>query len=101
MAVALQLLTAFDFKSQLGKDFSIHFSDDVTCTAQLEKVVDLPGNTNLERKPFSIMLQTAQKNYHYQQAIYTIDQPVLGSMQIFLVPVGCNETGMQYEAVFS
>jgi hypothetical protein len=101
MTVALQLLTASDFKSQVSKDFFIHFSSEVITTAQLEKVVDLPPYKNLERKPFSILLQTTQKHYHYQQAIYTIEQSALGTMQIFLVPVGCNEKGVQYEAVFS
>ena len=101
MAVALQLLTAADFQSQVNKDFFIHFSNEVIITAQLDKVVELPPYDNLERKPFTILLQTTQKKYHYQQAIYTIEQPVLGIMDIFLVPVGCNEKGVQYEAVFS
>ncbi len=101
MAVALQLLAASDFQSQVGKEFFIHFTGDVTASAQLEKVTDLPRYANLERKPFSILLQTKQKERYYQQAIYTIEQPALGSMQIFLVPVGCNEKGVQYEAVFS
>jgi hypothetical protein len=101
MALALQLLTASDFHSQVGKDFFIHFSGEVTIQAQLERVSELPPYADLERKPFSILLQTAQKDRHYQQSIYTIDQPALGSMQIFLVPVGYNEKGVQYEAVFS
>ncbi len=101
MAVALQLLTASDFQSQEGNDFFIHFSDEVATAAQLVKVVDLPAYSELGRKPFSILLQTTQKDHHYQQAIYTIEQPALGSIQIFLVPVGCNEKGVQYEAVFS
>lgn len=101
MEVTLQHLTASDFQLQVGKDFFIYFTNEAITNAQLEKVVDLPRYANLERKPFSILLQTTQKERYYQQAIYTIEQPVLGSMQIFLVPVGCNEKGMQYEAVFS
>jgi hypothetical protein len=100
MTAALQLLTASDFKLHSGKDFFIHFSGEMTATAQLESVVEFPAYNHLERKPFSITLQTAQKDL-YQQAIYTVEQPSLGTMQIFLVPVGCNEKGMQYEAVFS
>jgi hypothetical protein len=101
MAVALQLLTAVDFQSHVGEDFFIHFTGEVTSTAQLDKVVDLPAYNNRERKPFSVLFQTTQKNHHYQQAIYTIEQPCLGTMEIFLVPVGRNEKGVQYEAVFS
>lgn len=101
MGVTLQLLTASDFHSQVGKDFFIHFTNEAIFNAQLEKVVDLPHKTNLERKPFSILLQTSQKDHYYQQAIYTIEQSALGSLQIFLVPVGYTKKGMQYEAVFS
>jgi hypothetical protein len=55
----------------------------------------------MQRKPFSILLQTMQKDHYYKQAIYSVEQPALGRIEIFLVPVGCNEKGMQYEAVFS
>lgn len=101
MPVALQLLTASDFQSQMGSDFFIRFSNEVTQTTRLEKVVELPPYANVERKPFSILFQTTQKDHHYQQAIYTIEHPALGCIDIFLVPVGCNEKGVQYEAVFS
>lgn len=100
MAIALQHLAASDFHAQVGKDFFIHFAKEAIISAQLKNVLDLPASNNLVRKPFSILLQTDQKN-HYQQAIYTIEQSDLGTMQIFLVPVGCSDKGMQYEAVFS
>lgn len=101
MAVELQLLTASDFQLQMTKAFFIRFSDQIVGTAELEKVVTLPAYSTLERKPFSIMLQTTQKNHQYQQGIYTVEQASLGTMEIFLVPVGCNEKGLRYEAVFS
>lgn len=100
-ATTAHSLTDSDFHSQMGKEFVIYFSEEDAATAQLEEVAELPAYNNLERKPFSILLQTAQKDLYYPQAIYTIEQPALGSMQIFLVPVGCNEKGVQYEAVFS
>lgn len=101
MTVALQQLTAADFQPQIGKNFLIHFSTDVVTQAQLEKVVDLPAHPNLQRRPFSILLQTTQNLQYYPQAIYTIEHSAWGSLQIFLVPVGRNEKGVQYEAVFS
>lgn len=101
MAATQQFITGSEFQSQTGTDFFIHFTNEVISTAQLEKVVHLPPYATMERKPFSILLQTTQKDQYYPQAIYNIEQPALGSMQIFLVPVGCNKMGMQYEAVFS
>jgi hypothetical protein len=101
MAVALQLLTVSDFQSHLNENFLIHFSRGVVGTAQLQNVVALPDLPNMERKPFSILLQTEQNSREYQQGIYTIEHPEFGAMDIFLVPVGCNSKGLQYEAVFS
>jgi hypothetical protein len=102
MAVALQLLNVTDFQPCIGSDFVIYFSDEVTGIAQLEKVVPLPRyDVVAERKPFSITLQTTQNSRKYQQRIYTISHPALGTMDIFLVPVACTEKGLQYEAIFS
>ena len=97
----LHLLQAEDFQPLIGKDFIMRFSEDFKCAARLETVLVLPGYSNTERKPFSIILQTKDQVIRYEQAIYTIEHPALGKLSIFLVPVGIHGTGMQYEAVFS
>lgn len=101
MEVALQFLNASVFQSLLGQDFLFHFSSEVTGVAQLQEVVALPNHHHYSRPPFSITLQTAETSREYQQGIYTIQHDAVGSIQLFLVPVGCNEKGLQYEAVFS
>jgi hypothetical protein len=35
------------------------------------------------------------------QQIYQVEHPTLGSFELFLVPVGPDEQGMCYEAVFN
>ena len=99
--VGLHLLSAAHFQRLLEQDFNIHFSKDISVTAQLEQVLELPGYSTLERKPFSILLQTNLKTTYYLQAIYSVEHPALGTMLLFLVPLGVKEKGMQYEAVFS
>lgn len=98
---ALHLLSASQFQSCIGQDFEIRFSESVSLTAQLEEVVELPGYTPLERKPFSIILQTDLQTRYYLQSIYTVEHPSFGSLSVFLVPVGVKAKGVQYEAVFS
>jgi hypothetical protein len=100
-AAALDRLCAADFQPYIGKDFSIRFSAGVTETAQLENVLELTGYSGLERKPFSIVFQTAQQTTYYLQAIYSVEHPAFGALLIFLVPLGIKGKGMQYEAVFS
>jgi hypothetical protein len=98
---ALHLLSAEHFQPFLGQDFIIRFSKDAPVAAQLEEVLDLPGYSALERKPFSILLQTNLKTTYYLQAIYSVEHPALGELPLFLVPLGIKGKGMQYEAVFS
>lgn len=100
-AAALDRLCAADFQPYVGTDFSIRFLAGVTETAQLENVLELTGYSDLERKPFSIVFQTAQQRSYYLQAIYTVEHPALGALPVFLVPLGIKGKGMQYEAVFS
>ena len=35
------------------------------------------------------------------QAIYRLEHPRMGSLDLFLVPIGPDDTGMRYEAVFT
>lgn len=100
-AKELHLLDASDFQPYVGEQFRILFSEQDAQEAILESVTPLGGYTPLTRGPFAITLQTDQQTKHYQQAIYTIEHPALGSFIIFLVPVGVRGKGMQYEAVFS
>lgn len=101
MTDTLPLLNAADFQPYLGQDFLVAFSAEAYTVAQLAEVTELPVHPGLERKPFSILLQTEQLKYYYPQAIYTIQHPALGSLTLFLVPLGVKGKGMQYEAVFS
>ena len=98
---ALHLLSAAHFQPFVGQDFIIRFSKDTILAAQLQEVLNLPGYSALERKPFSILLQTNLKTTYYVQAIYSVEHPALGELSLFLVPLGIKGKGMQYEAVFS
>lgn len=101
MIDALPLLTAADFQPYLGHDFRIFFTGEAATVAQLAEITVLPVHPGFERKPFSILLQTDQLKFYYPQAIYTIHHHALGSLPLFLVPLGVKGKGMQYEAVFS
>jgi hypothetical protein len=100
MSIALHILQASDFQPHLNQNFIIHFSKDSINQARLIHVTELNGYSELERKPFSITLQTKINNY-YPQAIYSIEHPQHGIMDVFLVPIGVAGNEMQYEAVFS
>ncbi|MDR7208664.1 DUF6916 family protein [Flavobacterium piscis] len=97
----IALLTLNDFHPLLNKVFIIRISDEVQLDAELIEVTKLNNYSPLERSPFSIIFRTDQKNEYYQQGIFTIVHPEKGDLQLFLSPLGFDNIGMKYEAVFS
>ncbi|HZH66817.1 MAG TPA: hypothetical protein VEY10_18150 [Flavisolibacter sp.] len=101
MPVDLSLLHAEDFRPYLNQTMYIHFEVSVKLPAVLVSVTGLENHNRAKRQPFSIVFKTVQKSSYYGQAIYIIEHPDKGSMEIFLVPLGPDGDGMKYEAVFS
>ena len=52
------------------------------------------------RAPFSIVFRGPATPI-LPQRIYRLDHPGIGPFEIFLVPIGPDEAGMRYEAVFT
>jgi len=52
------------------------------------------------RDPFSLVFRSASKG-HVPQRIYRLEHPVMGRLDLFLVPIGPDESGMRYEAIFA
>jgi hypothetical protein len=52
------------------------------------------------RQPFTLLFHGVFDPW-LPQAIYPFDHPALGEFDMFIVPVGPDEVGMRYEAVFS
>lgn len=52
------------------------------------------------RAPFSLVFRGAATPV-LPQAIYPFDHPSLGTIEMFIVPIGPDAGGMTYEAVFS
>lgn len=98
----LGTLTIDDFSDKIGQTFKIKFEDDVEVNLTLAKA-DLgkhkvPGTT---REPFSLLFN-GPENLRLSQGAYPIENGALGSLPIFIVPVGQNTDGtISYQAVFS
>lgn len=52
------------------------------------------------RYPFSLIFHEPGRSY-LAQRIYRIAHPALGHIDLFLVPLGPDKQGMQYQAVFN
>ncbi|UBM59613.1 hypothetical protein LAG90_02970 [Marinilongibacter aquaticus] len=97
----LDKLAFEDFRELLHKTMQVHFTDKVALPCELISLTELKGYSPLERKPFSFVIRSLQKDQYYSQGTVVIEHPSLGNLPVFISPIGFDETGMQYEAVFS
>lgn len=64
------------------------------------KPLNARGRAAGQREPFSLIFR-GPKNPVLPQRIYQIDFGALGAFDIFIVPVGPDDGGMLYEAIFN
>jgi hypothetical protein len=99
----LDLLAKGDFDPHVGAEFELELGADVTLTFELIAADPLSSGPvgDAVRAPFSLTFRSRGERRYAQQRIYTVRHPELGAMEIFLVPIGPDEAGMRYEAVFT
>lgn len=103
----LDKLTADVFRPVLNEHFQVFVQGYDPIVMELIEVNDRSQFTSGkmmaelgQRMPFTLLFRSAP-NIYLPQSIYHIENPSVESMDIFLVPVGPDSKGMQYEAVFS
>jgi hypothetical protein len=97
----LQDLTADSFSQHLGSRFRIHVDEAQSMEVELCEVVLHEKHAGGPRpQPFSVLFRGDRKSY-LPQSIYRVEHERMGAMEIFLVPIGPDEKGMRYEAVFN
>lgn len=96
----LERLTVDDFTGLAGSAFHVVEHD---LEVRLERVVPVMENARarLTRQPFSLFFRGPLQP-HLPQMTYTLTNPGFDEpLTIFLVPVGRNADGFEYEAVFT
>ncbi|HAV35428.1 MAG TPA: hypothetical protein DCX52_03555 [Massilia sp.] len=97
MSTTPSLPALADFSVQCGTAFAIAGLNGVAL--DLFEALPLDSRAPDERR-FSLMFQGPAQPA-LEQAIHTLEHPVLGTLAIFLVPVGRDARGMQYQAIFN
>jgi hypothetical protein len=95
----LERLTADDFRPHLGDRFLLHADDATTFDLELVHVTEA-ARAGTGRTPFSIAFRGPLESV-LPQRIYRLEHVALGALEIFIVPIGPDEAGMRYEAVFT
>ena len=100
----LEKLTSADFRPYVNHTFSIQGESAEPLELELIDVSDLGSDSGQgespARRPFSIVFR-GPKESCLPQRIYRIEHDRMGSLDLFLVPIGPDKTGMRYEAVFT
>jgi hypothetical protein len=97
-SVDLAKLHIDDFTPHRDAVFDLHAADGVV-PLKLAKA-DPAGNSGRPGGAFSLLFVGPRHNA-LPQAIYPVQHPALGTMEIFLVPIGPLADGNGYQAIFT
>ncbi|MBK9062174.1 MAG: hypothetical protein IPL89_03130 [Acidobacteria bacterium] len=97
----LEVLTYSDFFERVGEEFRVA-AGEVAVGLVLSEVTNLArkGDAGPRRAPFSLVFRGPLSPV-LPQRIWPLEHAALGTLEIFLVPIGPDAEGMRYEAVFN
>jgi hypothetical protein len=99
----LESLTLADFVQLPGSKFRVRHGTAESLEFELTEANSTGGQAATAsgaRQPFSLIFRGPRQPV-LPQRIYDLEHDELNAMSIFLVPIGPDEVGMRYEAVFS
>jgi hypothetical protein len=88
------------FEPHVGSVFAMEVGEGDTAELVLVAAVPLGSGGGRRRAPFALTFQSREETVRPQR-IYALDHPALDRMEVFLVPVGREGTGVLYEAIFN
>lgn len=98
----MKLLGIHDFAGAANQTFDLGMGADVSMPLTLVEVKPFSASAHNSqmRAPFSLMFRSPSAVV-LPQKIYPLRNPMLGVLQIFLVPVARDQHGVLYQAVFN
>jgi hypothetical protein len=87
------------FAPHLGETFRIRAADSQWTELTLIEATALGAATADRRAPFSIVFRGPREPV-LPQRTYQVEHTAIGEFELFLVPIGLDQAGMRYEAVF-
>lgn len=106
MKTNLENLTLEAFQPRVGNTFIIRATPEQAIDAELIEARALvdpgrsPKGASSQRTPFALLFRTTLRGA-LPQRIYSVEHDEIGAYELFLVPVGPDEKGMVYEAIFT
>jgi hypothetical protein len=94
----LEQLEIKEFSKHTNSKFKIHFYENLVIEAELIEVLDLKKAENLMSFSLVFLLPA---NSPIEQRTFRVEHSEMGWIDLFLVPIGQNEKGIRYEAIFN
>ena len=96
-----QTVTHDHFSECLNQVFRVVSNDSVVDLELIQVDVD-QSEVSLprDRRPFSLLFRGPPEPV-LPQRLYAMEHETLGTIEIFIVPIGPDKEGMRYEAVFN
>lgn len=98
----METQTLADFAPYLHDKFYIRLGNGEAYPLELVELRDLgaaPGPAFA--KPFALTLRSPDPTAYLPQRTYRLEHEHLGGLDLFMVPLGPDAYGMQYEIIFS
>jgi hypothetical protein len=91
-----------DFKDRVGSTFTLSEQGFSAKALTLEGAILLPVRNGAAtmRPSFSLIFIGGGRQV-LPQKLYELSHPIMGQVTLFLVPVGKDERGIQYQALFN
>jgi hypothetical protein len=98
----LETFTIETFRPRLGELFHVRVDEEMRLPIKLTDVFPWGADAAAggDRVPFSLIFHTVPQGI-FPQSTYRVEHEQLGPFEIFLTPIGPDERGMRYEAVFT
>ena len=93
-----ELPTRDQFAEQMGSQFTVRLDPE---TAVEMKLIEVTETKHSGRREAFSLLFLAPPGTPAWQNLFPVEHPKLGAMDLFLVPVGGDERGIEFEAVFN
>jgi len=88
-----------EFQSRLGQEFCLGLGAGAELRLELTAVRDLGRRSDLST--YALEFRSPGERRHAPQGTYRLTHAELGTLEVFLVPIGPDTEGMRYEAVFN
>jgi hypothetical protein len=99
----LDKLTVSQFAECLGGTFRVDFGAAEPLPTELVEATaraSSGGRAPHQRQPFSLVFRGPMQPI-LPQRIYPIENERMGALEIFIVPIGPDDVGMLYQAIFN